>query len=143
MKLFQNLFLLACLGLAVGCAHLDPGTAQKPSPYITAPGQAPDTLLFDAEQSITTGYDLLHLFVSWEFKNRAQLAGVKEIRQVADNIRKHAEEWVDSAARLHDAYKLNPTPETRSALVDSLNVIQQAIGEATLYLSKYGPGKPK
>ena len=139
MKLFQNLFLLVCLGLATGCVHLAPGTPEKPSPYITAAGQAPDTLLFDADQSITTGYDLLHVFVTWEFKNRAQLASVPEIRKAADRVRAHAAEWIDSASALRDAYAASPTPDNRSALADGLRVLRQAIAETTTYLTRYGP----
>lgn len=119
--------------LATGCAHLAKGTPEKPSPY------AGDQVLFDADQAITTGYDLLHVFVTWEFKNRAQLASIPEIRKAADRVRAHAAEWIDSASALRDAYAASPTPENRSALADGLRVLRQAIAETTTYLTRYGP----
>jgi hypothetical protein len=133
--LFQ-LAAVLCFALVLGaggCVHLDKGTPDKPSPY------AGDSALFDADQAITTGYDMLHVFVSWEFKNRAQLASVPEIRKAADHVRAHAEEWIDSASKLRDAYAASPTPENRSALADGLRVLRQAIAETTAYLTRYGP----
>jgi hypothetical protein len=145
IKLLFSLELLALslLLLLAGCGTLSKGTPDKPSPYLGAQGLSADPavakLLFEADQSIVTGYELLRVFVTWERNNRAALASFPQIKTSADNVRRHAEEWIDTATRLREAYAASPTPDNRSALADALRVIRQALIEATTQLSTYGP----
>ena len=136
------LVLLAVIGLT-SCGTLSKGTPDNPSPYLGEKGLTTDPtvakLLFEADQSIVTGYDLFKVFLSWERNNRSALSAFSEIKQAADNIRRHAEEWIDSATRLREAYAASPTPANRTALSDALRVIGQALTEATAQLTKYGP----
>ena len=135
-----SLSVLLCI---TSCGTLSKGTPDNPSPYLGDKGLTTDPtaakLLFEADQSIVTGYDLFKVFLSWERNNRAALAAIPEIRQAADNIRRHAEEWTDAATRLREAYAASPTPDNRTALNDALRVIRQALAEATAHLTKYGP----
>lgn len=123
--LLASVLLLASILLGPGCASLDPA-----GPY------QGDKVLFEADQAIGTAYGLLDAFVAWEHANRAALAGVPEIRKAADRIRAGAPGWIDSAIRLRDAYKLNPSGENREALASALRVLRQALAEAAGYLAQ-------
>lgn len=124
-------------GCNSGCGVLDKGTADKPSPYggVTPAGElkTPDRILYDADFAISTAYDGIHGFVSWEYNNRAALAGTPEIKKAADRIRAGAKGWFQSAVSVRDAYAKDPTAQNRSALAKALDVLQQAIAEGNRY----------
>ena len=95
--------------------------------------------LFQADQTIVTGAELLTVFVTWERDNRTALAAFPELRKHADYIRASAKTWFKTAVALRAAYKADPTDASRTALPPSLSVIHQALTESTAYLAKYGP----
>ena len=111
-----------------GCRILDPAGV-----YGT------DQVLFNADTTIATSYDLLHSYVKWEFENRAALAGYPEVKQSADHIRANARPWIASALALRDAYAANPTGDNRDRLLQTLAVIRAALTEATKYMAQYQP----
>ena len=122
-----NLLILPLiLLLSLGCRHLDPAGVYKG-----------DQFLYQTDEAIVTGYDALHLFVSWEYRNRQLLSGTPQVKAAADRVRKDSKAWFKTAYRLRDAYAANPTPEARSALSDALRVINQALQESLDYLTKY------
>jgi len=96
-----------------------------------------DKFLYDADLVISTGYEMMHRFVKWEYDNRAALASTPEIKKAADNVRVGAPAWIASAIRLRDAYKANPNEQAKTDLLKALDLIRQGNREALGYLSKY------
>lgn len=94
-----------------------------------------DTVLYDIDYSIDMPSAFLHLFVKWEYDNRALLAKKPEITKAADEIRKNAPKWEQTAVAMRDAYKRNPTDDNKSALEASLAVLRQATLEAAKYIN--------
>lgn len=123
LSVFCSLILLL-----PGCAVLD-----KSGPY------GGDTLLFNADQTITAGYSTLRTFVKWEKDNRDALAAWPEVRKSADHVRLNAQRWIDSAIALRERYAANKTQANRNALTDGLRVIRTAMTEATKYLNQHEP----
>ncbi len=126
MKQFCLLIILA-LGLAglSGCAtKIDPAGAYHG-----------DTILYNADNVITSAYDVLHTFVKWEADNRTALSELPEVTKAADYVRDHARSWISTAIALREAYAKNPTPENRTSLQSAIVVLQSAMTEATKYLA--------
>jgi hypothetical protein len=115
----------------VSCGTLDPAGVY-----------AGDKVLYDADQTIAISYDTLHVFVQWEFDNRQTLASHPEIKQAADNVRLNAPHWFASAIACRDAYKATPTTQNQAALTTALDVLHQAIVEASKYMATT-PATPK
>lgn len=127
IKSIIGLLLCAAVltGFGSGCRDLEKGGVYSE-----------DKVLYNAELSVVTAYELLHAFVTWEKDNRQALAAQPEIRKAADNIRAHSKEWFDSAHRLRDAYAANPTDENRNNLTAALGIIRAALTEASGYMVK-------
>lgn len=118
LKLFLIPFVLLTL---VACGTLAPGGAYQ------------DKVLYSADLTIATSYDLVHSFVTWEYNNRASLAAMPQVTQAADNIRRNARQWFGSAIALRDAYAANPTSDTLSKLNAALEILRTAMNEAVKY----------
>jgi hypothetical protein len=116
---------LAAVLSMTACAPLAPGGVYNG-----------DQVLQKSELTISTAYDVIHAFVSWEKENRATLAKWPEIKKGADLMRSHAKQWFSTANALHDAYAANPTPENRDALATGLNVLSTAMSQATQYMAQ-------
>lgn len=118
--------LVALLGLSVtGCANstkLDPAGVY-----------AGDATLFNADQVIVGTYDVFNTFVTWEYTNRLALSGTPAIKQAADNVRAHGQQWIQSASALRDAYKVSPTADGKTKLLAALTVLQAALNEIAAY----------
>lgn len=127
---FAVLCLLSSALWFAGCGTLDPAGPYKG-----------DEVLYKADMTITTAYDALHGFVSWEYQNRAALASKPEIKKAADNVRVNARQWIDSAIALREAYAANPTNENRDALQKTLGIIRAALNEAVKYMNANAPEK--
>lgn len=104
------------------CGTLAPGGAYK------------DKTLYDADLAITTGYDVLHSFVTWEYQNRGALKTFPDITKAADNVRANARTWISSAIALREAYAANPIKDNADKLQASIDIIRAAMTEATKYL---------
>lgn len=130
MKLFSILFA-ALLALCVfpGC--------QSKSPTVLDPAGSyhGDNVLFQTDQAISASFEVLHVFVSWEYNNRALLSSQPEVKHAADQIRQNVKLWRDSALALRDAYAANPTHENKTSLDQIMAIIQAAALDATKYLS--------
>jgi hypothetical protein len=142
-KLLNSIVLAAAVCLAgcnSGCGVLDKGTKEKPSPYggTNSLGElkTPDRILYDADFSIATAYEVVHSFVKYEFDNRAALAATPKIKETADRIRAGAPGWFKSAVKVRDAYAKDPSADNRKALDKALDVLQQAVVEANRHLSE-------
>lgn len=131
IETFLILLVAASLPFIPSCAH-------KLAPTGVYAG---DKVLFEADQTLTTGYDLLDAFVKWEKDFRPMLQGTPEIKQAADKIRRNAPDWFRTGFKLRDAYAANPGESNRTAVATSISVIRAALAESAFYLAKYGPQK--
>jgi hypothetical protein len=127
--LILSLVLMLCPFLN-GCGTLDP-----------AGSYSGDKTLYAADLTITTSYDLLHKFVSWEYTNRAALASNPEIKKSADTVRAKSEAWFADAEKVRDAYAALPSPENKTALVTALSVLQAASSVAVQFMPNAPPAK--
>jgi hypothetical protein len=110
-----------------GCRSLAPG-----GPY------EGDKVVFQAETTITTSYELVDTFLAWEKENRTTLAKWPEIRQAADAMRVAYPGYHKSAIALLEAYKSNPGGDDaqlqrvlallRTALLQAANHMANAAG---------------
>jgi hypothetical protein len=130
---FVTVLFIACALAFAGCA-----TSLAPS------GAYTDKTLYDADLVISTSYDVLHAFVTFEYTNRATLeaanpATAATIKAAADNVRLHSREWLNSAIALEAAYKANPTTDNATKLTAAIAILQAALSEATKYLVQTTP----
>jgi hypothetical protein len=128
LSMFVAVAALGGVLLSPGC-----GTLSSDGPY------AGDQILYTADQTIVSSYDLLHTFVSWEYQNRAALSGQPEIKRAADHVRANAQQWIASAIALREAYAIAPTAETRKSLQNALVVLRAALAEAVRYMATAPP----
>ena len=119
----KNILLLSLIAVLAGCGSLNTAGVYKG-----------DKVLYTADLSITTSYDVIHGFVSWEYNNRVALASTPEIKAAADNMRKNAKSWIASAIACRDAYAAAPTDANNAALQKAIVVLQTAVAEATKYM---------
>lgn len=121
----KALFSLIALLAIVGCAQLD-----KSGPY------KGDTVLYNADNVITSSYDILHEFVKWEYANRSSLSSQPAIREAASQIRLNASKWIDTAIVLREAYAADPSDANKTALNTGIGVLRAALGEVTKYMQE-------
>jgi len=129
-KLISLLCAVVLMTAFTACGTLAPGAYNQ------------DEILYRADTAITTGYDVLHTFVKFEYTNRAALASKPQIKKAADKIRAGAPVWIGSAVALREAYASAPTAENRDKLQASLAVLRAALLEATNYLAANQPELP-
>jgi hypothetical protein len=122
MKKLSSLILLAFAAVFFGCQ----GTLDKSGPY------AGDQILYNADQTIATAYDVLDTFVHWEKTN--QKAVPASVHEAAENVRRNAPTWFKSATNLRKAYIADPTPENRLKLSNAVGILRAALTEATGYM---------
>jgi len=119
------LALLLCAGLLVsGCKSLAPGGAYNG-----------DKVLFEAETSIVTSYELVNTFLKWEHENRDLLSKWPDIKKSADKMRVGFPQWYRTANALRDAYASNPDSDSQARLNQSLTLLRAALNEAAIYMS--------
>lgn len=92
-----------------------------------------DAVLYNADKTIVNVHELLHSFVTWEYKNRAVLP--VEVSKAADAVRASAQKYVQSAINLREAYASNPTKETGDKLQQTLDFLQSLLHEAVRYMA--------
>jgi hypothetical protein len=129
-----NAVLICAVSLGIlGCVgKLDPAGVYKG-----------DQVLHKSELATTTAYSVIHTYVSWEKDNRAALAPWPEIKQSADKMRADSKQWFSTAYALHDAYEVDPTPESAAALNKALNVLRAALNEAAKYMAQAAAASPQ
>lgn len=125
MKYLKTLFALVALSLFTGCGTLQPSGSYKG-----------DKILYTADQSITGAYDTFQAFVAWELANRSALAQWPEITQAADLVRANAEQWINSAIAMREAYKANPSETNADNLKKALAILRAGLSQAAVYLKE-------
>lgn len=95
-----------------------------------------DKVLYAADKTIVSAYDGLHTFVKWEFEHREALRQWPEVKESADVVRKNAQAWIETSTRLRDAYTANPSELNKTTLQKSLDVLNQALLEISIHMSK-------
>lgn len=110
---------------AVGCRTLEPGGVYNG-----------DKVLFEAETTIVTSYDLVNTFLKWEQENRAVLQTWPEIKKYADKLRTDYPHWHRTAVVIRDAYALAPNETQAAHLQKSLVLLRAALTEASGYMAR-------
>lgn len=122
------LLLLGALSLGLmtsGCRSLAPGGAYQG-----------DQVLYQAETTIVTSYEIVDTFLKWERTNQKLLAKWPDIHRAADRLRADYPQWYRTANALRDAYAANPDPATRDKLQTALALLRTALTEATGYMAQ-------
>ncbi len=122
--LLATLSLLCAWLFSAGCGSLD-----KTGVY------QGDRAAYHAELAITTSYDMIRTYVTWEYQNRAALKHLPQIRASADQMRRDAPGWFRSAHALHDAYKVEPSEANKTALQNILALLRAALTEAANWMT--------
>ena len=130
-KLRFPLLLLLAASLAA-CGTLDPAGAYKG-----------DKTLYSADVTLTTSYDTIHAFVTWEYANRPTLVAITPaIRLSADAIRAQAPMAFARALAVRDAYASSSTAQNASALGTALSVLQSLVSQAQGILAQATTAPP-
>jgi len=121
----KHIITLAVCLLAAGCqTNLEPGGAYT------------DKVVFRADQTINSSYDILRVYLKWEMNNREALKSVPEITASADYIRSNMRLWFNTATSLVDAYKVAPSVTGKEELDKAISIIQTAVAEAATWMVK-------
>jgi len=122
--LFGLCLLTICATTQCGCRSLAPDGVYHG-----------DTLRASAEATIVTSYDLVNTFLTWEFENRALLAGTPGVSAAANRMRVDFPKWYRSANALLDVYALAPSSDTQAQLTKALALLRTALVEAAGYMT--------
>lgn len=123
MKRFL-IILLALPLLLLGCRSLDPA-----GPY------GGDQVLYSADLTISTSYDVVHTFVLWERQNRDALKTAPQIKEFADNMRLNYPTYHRAAMSARMVYANSKTKVNANALSMTLDVLREAVRQANQWLA--------
>jgi hypothetical protein len=118
------LFLALPLLLATGCRSLDPV-----GPY------GGDQVLYSADLTISTSYDVIHTFVLWEHQNREALKTAPQIKEYADYMRSNYPTYHRAAMSARMVYANSKTKANQTALALTLDVLREAVRQANQWLA--------
>lgn len=124
--MIQKLLILAmaCMAMLItGCRALAPGGAYNG-----------DQVLYNADLTIATSYDVVHSFVLWEYQNRAALSGAPQIKEYANSLRAQYPTWHKAALAARSAYAISKSSANSTALQQALDVLREAIRQANQWL---------
>lgn len=121
-KLLSFLSIVLVLGLT-GC-----GTLASDGAYHG------DKVLYVADQTDVTAYNVVHEFVSFEYKNRAALSGNPEIKAAADELRTNAPQWFARYDQARSLYVIANTPANLAAFNAALDQLKVAVSKASSFL---------
>ena len=124
MKKLLVLLLALPLLLVGGCKSLAPDGAY-----------AGDQVLYSADLTISTSYDVVHTFVLWEKQNRAALKATPQVKEFADNLRLNYPTYHRAAMSARNVYENAKTKPNATALSLSLDVLRDAVRQANQWLA--------
>lgn len=125
-KLLVTIMMLPLL-LMCGCKALAPDGAY-----------GGDQMLYSADLTISTSYDVVHTFVLWELQNRAALRGTPQVKEAADNMRLNYPTYHRAAMSARNVYANAKTKTNANALAITLDVLREAVRQANQWLA-YAP----
>lgn len=123
MKTLSGSILLVSLIALVGCAQLN-----KQGTY------GGDYVLYHADQTIVTSFEILDTFLRWEYENREALKEMPEIKEGANAIRAEARFALEQAILFRDLYALSKTDENKSKLTKATDALELLLTMATKYI---------
>jgi hypothetical protein len=127
MKLFKLVcfgFLLALVG--AGCGTLDKGGVYHG-----------DKALYATDATLRTTVEGIDSFLKWEVANHEALkVSNPEVPKFANQLRDSVPTWFESAKAMRSAYIANPTPENAANVQNIVNLLNAALAQAAVYLSK-------
>lgn len=128
----MNAFRFGLVGvlLAVGLCLSSCNSAglDKSGPY------AGDQVLYSADQSVATAYDVIDLFLSYDLANKATVSA--SAHAFAEKLRAQAPGWFKSYTNVRQAYVASPTPDNRLQLTNALAVLTAAVAEARTHIAE-------
>jgi hypothetical protein len=136
------LLILGCAALLTaplvetGCKQtLAPGGAY--SQVDTNGVSQPLAGLYTTDVSINASKTVIQGFLQWELANRPLVqAQWPDVTKYAIKLSNDAPKYLQSAVRLRDAYKSNPTAENKTAFDAAMDVLNQAVTEAQRYFAQ-------
>lgn len=133
-------YLGACFSVVLlfsSCA-----TGPAPAPSFTMPvgdlrAVADDQVVVVAEKTTRLALETFDALLKAEYNNRELLAKASpEIKNYADYVRKNAQQWLRNARAMTVAYKTNRNAQTKADLVTAISVLQEAINQSKMYISR-------
>lgn len=94
-----------------------------------------DYALYNADLTISTSYELIHSFVSWEYANRELLKRTPQLKEFADHVRLNYPNWHRAAMSCRNAYALSKSKTDHTALQMSLDVLREAAHQANQWFA--------
>lgn len=130
MKTFQAIAFVLLLGLlpflVVACGTLDKGGVYQG-----------DKALYATDATLKTTVEGIDAFLKWEVANHEALkTSNPEIPKFANQLRDDVPQWFQSAKAMRAAYLANPTPENAANVQNIVNLMNAALAQAAVYLSK-------
>lgn len=124
MKSLPSLLLVLVLASVItGCGSLDP----------TGPYKG-NKVLYSADLTIATAYDVIDGFLIWENANRGTAACPRSVTAAADDLRGKAPAAFAEALAARDAYANASTSANASKLQTTLMALQQLVSVANKFL---------
>lgn len=120
--------LIFCLSLFIAIGLSGCGTLDKSGAYNG------DKILYVADQTDVTAYNVIHQFVLFEYENRALLASHPEIKSAADEIRKNAPDWFAKYDQARSLYVTVNTPDNLARFQVAIQVLKDGVAKATDFL---------
>lgn len=129
LKALSGFFAIAATSFALVACSGCKTTLQSGGPY------GDDTLLYRAELTSVSSYQLVDSFLKWENDNRELLSAYPEIKKSADFLRENfpkAKMALDAAI---EVYRKFPTNENGKTLTGLITTIQEQIKLVSTYTS--------
>lgn len=101
-----------------------------------------DKFLAQTEATITTSYQVVNTFLTWENDNRLWLASWPGITDAADKLRDDFPNWYRTANVMRDVYVAAPSGDSAANLEKSIALLRAALVEATTYMTQVTAPKP-
>lgn len=121
--------------LAMATAILTIGAVACVPRGTIAPGA--DPLVVQAEALYTQAPEVMHDFVSWEYRNRAVVS--PDVTAAADLVREFGEHYTEQLKAATRAYKAARTPGHKIDVQAAINTLQGLLDDARSYYQKGSP----
>ena len=131
LTLLTLTLLLAAPLIYTGCGTLDPAGVYQG-----------DKVLYEADMTISTSYDVVHSFVLWEYTNRATLKTMPQVKEYADYLRLNYPLWHRAAISARSVYTSSKSTANANALQLTLAVLRNAMTQAQQWMANGSTSAP-